>query len=557
MEGFMAMPTLSIIMPYPRYHAQLLQKNRAWLIPSILVIIAWTTSVLIQHVIALKIITGPMIQRAVYVFFARHPHPESSDVVIDQKMFPDTHEIKLPNLGKLMLGVAMHIASVWYCDHCLSKFERQVAHSLLHRDDTGLGWRRVSRLAGLIFAAVLAVFGFFSMFRLTSYGYVHWLAGTMITRNQIYSFIRDRNVLFFFDRVKLDGIFCYLESFVTPSTATSASSLFALMALFLEFNTQVVTTFVLAPASNALSAGVRRMREAIYELRCWSVPFIMRFQVERVINASEFDWKFSLQSSHGTYSVDIRRASLSVDGPDTPTSPTMNLKPSTSVFRRHKLRLLKDKLRLAGILSMQNTNEGNSKQSLMVASVGAKLHSEQRKSGTGDCIVTGVPELVGSSSHNVTDIAVIQRITMQAENRQVYRSSSKAGSEQGVAANFEECVSDMINEAGTDEAPDANGLVYQHSVSNLSSLDSFTQYIHSNMTPNTHSSSLPVIRRSGSAKCAPPIQSRSMSVSKYRYVANPKFSLPESPVKKKRSISTISVNIMSPKTVARAAENCA
>ncbi|KAK9368396.1 hypothetical protein V1509DRAFT_623942 [Lipomyces kononenkoae] len=546
MEAIITMPAPLIRTRHPSYYARLLQKNRSWLIPSILVIFAWTISLLIQHVIVLKIMAG-MIQKAVYVFFSGHADPKASlDIVLNETMIPDIHESKISNRVKLMVAVALHIASVWYCDHCLSKFERQVAHSLRYRDDAAPSWRYLSKLAGLVLAVMLAVFGLYSLFRLTSYGYGHWLADTMITRSQILSSIRDWNGLFFVDRLKLHGIFCYLESFVTPSTTTSTSSLFALMVLFLEFHTHVFTTFVLAPVSNFLSAGVCGMREAIHELYYRSIAFL---RVEREISANELHWKFSLRSSHVPYVVGIyiRNVSLSVDGPATPTSPSMNLKSSTSIFRRHKLKLL-DNIKRARILSTQITNKANSRLSLSLTSADSKLLREQRKSVSGD---------FWPSSDNGKAVAVRQHSTMQDENRQTYKNSSRSTSEQSLLANFEESFSERINEGEADEASDANDLGYQHSIGSQSSVDSFTQYIQNNMAQNTQSSSsLPIFRRSRSAKGGPPFKSRSVSVSKYRYVANPKFSLPESPVKNKRSISTISVNIMSPKTATRAVENC-
>ncbi|KAK9362533.1 hypothetical protein V1504DRAFT_330336 [Lipomyces starkeyi] len=562
------MAALSISMPDRRYDTQLLQKHRSWLSPSILLLIAWTTSLLILRQVVLKFIAWRVIKWTVYVFFTRHPLPATLDIVLSKTMISETHEIELPNKRRMMLQVAVHVASVWYCDHCLSKAERQIVHSLRYREDAGPRWRRVWKVAAFILAAALGVCCLGSVLRLATYDFVLWSAIPTIARAQLFSFIRDGNMLFFFGKLKVDGILSYLESFVTPSTATSASSFFALMVLFLEFHTHVLTMFVLTPLSSSLAAGISVLRDAIYSLYCWSIPFIMRFRAEHGINACEFGWKISIQSSHGrVYSVDIRRRSLNTDNPTNPTSPSMNLKPSTSIFRRHKLRLLKENVRGTGFLSSQNSNKADSRPSLSPESADSKL--DQWENGLSDCPATRqgmvVSDLISSSSDIVRKIATRHHSTMLAENRHIYGTSSNSGGAQSLIAIFQERTSATFKDTETNEASVINDLTYHQSVrspTDATSSDSFTQYIQSSIAPNKQSSSLPIIRWPRTAKSAQPFKSRSMSVSKFRYVSNPKFSLPESPIKKKRSISAISVNILSPKVpthsanVTRAVENC-
>ncbi|KAK9374742.1 uncharacterized protein V1513DRAFT_69111 [Lipomyces chichibuensis] len=548
------MTALSISLPDQRYDVQLLQKHRSRLSPSILLLIAWTSSLLMLHFV-LKIIAWRVIKWTVYVFLTRHPLPTTLDIVLSKAMIADTYEMELPNNGRLILQVAAHIASVWYCDHCLSKAERQIVHSLRYRGDAGPRWRRAWKLAAFILAAALGVFCLGSVLGWATNDFVLWSAVPTIARARPFSFIRDRNMLFFFGKLKFNGILSYLESFVTPSTATSASSLFALMVLFLEFHTHVLTIFVLTPLSSSLAAGISVMQDAIYSLYCWSMPFIMRFRAEHGINACELGWKISIQLGHGrVYSVDIRRRSLSTDNPTTPISPSMNLKPSTSIFRRHKLRLLKENVRGTGLLSSQNSNKEDSRH----GSADSKL--DQWEKGLSDCLATRhqgmvLSDLIGSYSDIEREIATRHHSTMLAENRHIYRTSSNSGGAQSLIAIFQGHTSATFNDAETTE-------VSVRSPTDPSSSDSFTQYIQINIVPNKQSSSLPIIRWPRTAESASPFKSRSMSVSKFRYVSNPKFSLPESPIKKKRSISAISVNILSSKVathsakVTRAVENC-
>ncbi|KAK9390806.1 hypothetical protein V1515DRAFT_529238 [Lipomyces mesembrius] len=557
------MPALSVSMPDQRYDTQLLQKHMSRLGPSILLLIAWTTSLLILRLVVLKIIAGRVIKWTVYVFFTRHPLPVTLDIVLSKTMTSDTHEIELPNKSRLMLQVAMHIASVWYCDHCLSKAERQIVHSLRYREDAAARWRRVWKLTAFMLAAALGVFCLGPGLRRATF--VLWSAVSTIARVQFFSFIRDRNMLF---SLKVDGISPYLESVVTPSTATSAASFFALMVLFLGFHTPVLTMFVLTPLSSSLAAGISVVWDAIYSLYSWGMPFIMRFRAEHGINACEFGWKISIQSSHGrVYSVDIRRRSLSTDHPTTPTSPSMNLKPSTSIFRRHKLRLLKENVRGTGFLSSQNSHKAESGPLLSTGSAESKL--DQWEKGLSDCPATRqgmvVSDLVGSSSDIVREIATCHHSTMLAENRHIYGTCRNSGGAQSLIAIFQERTSAAFTDAETNGASVTNDLTYHRSIrspTDASSSDSFTQNIQSNVALNKQSASLPIIRLPRAAKSASLFKLRSMSVSKVRYVSNPKFSLPESPIKKKRSISAISVNILPPKAathsakVNRVVENC-
>ncbi|KAK9352002.1 hypothetical protein V1523DRAFT_280505 [Lipomyces doorenjongii] len=553
------MPALSVSIPDQRYDTQLLQRHMSRLGPSILLLIAWTTSLLILHLVVLKI-AWRVTKWTVYVFFTRHPLPVTLDIVLNKTMISDTHEIELPNKRRLMLQVAMHIASVWYCDHCLSKAERQIVHSLRYREDAEARWRRVWKLAAFMLAAALGVFCLGPVLRWATYDFLLWSAVPKIARVKLFSFIRDRNMLFFVGKLKVDGILSYLESFVTPSTATSASSFFALMVLFLGFHTQVLRMFVLTPWSSSLAVGISVMWDAIYSLYCWSMPFIMRFRAEHGINACEFGWKISIQSGHGrVYSVDIRRRSLSTDNPTTPTSPSMNLKPSTSIFRRHKLRLLKENVRGTGFLSSQNSNKADLGPLLSPGSAESKL--DQWEKGLSDCPATRqgivVSDEIGSSSDIVREIATCHHGTMLAENRHIYGTSRHSGGAQSLIAIFQERTSAALNDAEINEASVTNDVTYHRSIRSpidASSSDSFTQYIQSRVALNKQSSSLPIIRWPGPTKSAPPFKSRSMSVSKFRYVSNPKFSLPESPIKTKRSISAISVNILPPKAATRLTE---
>ncbi|KAK9325649.1 hypothetical protein V1517DRAFT_313950 [Lipomyces orientalis] len=534
--GPIRMPVTSIMIDQ-LYRTQLLQKHRPRLGPPILVIMAWTIAGLILHAIFLKIITGRVLKCATIMFCTRHPLPASLDMVLSKTMIADVHESELPHVDKLILQVAMHIASVWYCDHCLSRVEHQIIHFLRFREDTGLRWRRVGKPVAFMAAVALGVFGLRSLLRRSREFFFLWLALPRLAGTPLLSFGWHQTPLLLTGKLEVVGLLSYLESFVTPSTATSASSFFALMVLFLECNTHVLAIFVFTPLSNALAAAITATRNTFYALYCWSMPFIMNFRAEHGIYASESGWKISIQSSHGrVYSVDIRRRT---DNLETPTSPSMNFKPSTSIFRRHKLRLLKENVGGAGIIPPLNYEKSATDQARVVS------------------------DRIQSYSNIVRESATRPYSTMRAENRHAYGTSINSGRSQFFAAIIQDGTT--VSQSQTDDVCATNAPPYHCSVRNPKSASlspSFARYIQSSMAPDKQSSSLPVIRWPRSTKSSLPFKSRSMSVSKFRYVSNPKFSLPESPIKKTRNISAISVNILSPKKaphstkVTRAIENC-
>ncbi|KAK9242840.1 hypothetical protein V1506DRAFT_568799 [Lipomyces tetrasporus] len=543
--GLIHMPAASIRMMDQLYRTRLLQKRRSRLGPPILLIMAWTISGLLLHAIFLKIIAGRVIKCATIVFFTRHPLPASLDIVLSKTMISGVHETEIPDMDKLILQVVMHIASVWYCDHCLSKVEHQIIHFLRFREDTGLRWRRfpvrwrrVWKPVAFMTAVALGVFGLRSLLRRSREFFFLWLAIPTLAGSQLFSFSWHQMPLFLTGKLEVVGIVSYLESFVTPSTATSASSFFALMVLFLECNTHVLAMFVFTPLSNALAAAINATRNTVYALYCWSMPFIMNFRAEHGIYASESGWKISIQSSHGrVYSVDIRRRSLRTDNVESPTSPSMNFKPSTSIFRRHKLRLLKENV--GGAVPPLNCTRSDTDQARVVS------------------------DRIRSYSDIVREPATRPYSTMRAENRHAYRTSINSDHSQLFAPIVQDGTT--VSQSQTDDVSGTDGPAYHRSVRNskgASLSPSFARYIQSNMAPDKQSSSLPVIRWPRPTKSSLPFKSRSMSVSKFRYVSNPKFSLPESPIKKKRNISAISVNILSPKKAAhstkvtKAIENC-